>query len=413
MKRGLVCLGILLTVSAVAAPSLPAADAEKEFRAVLIRALQEHHIPGLSVAIATRQGVVWTGTVGVANLTSKAPAHAGYLYGIGSITKTFVACLVERLIDEGRLSEDTRLLDVLGAETLRGIPNASEATIGQLLNHSSGIATWEMDADWIRVGRGAQLDPEKWWGKSETLEFLREDRHPATNPPGVGFAYSNTNYTLLGLVLERVTGRAMVTLLHHDLLDPLGLKDIRLEGFEPIDGQRVPGRYHYGTAEFLRTAGRAAAFREVGNGLLDVSRSNLSTEWTAGGLLATAHDLAAFTLALRDGQVVSAAALQRMTHFSSTGEADEEVGQGLFREKMNPGWLIGYDGGVLGFGAVMGWFEQGDVVIALMANVGMMHAGDAAWFPLQLVRSAAFVHAAQRLAMHLTPPLAPVPVNVH
>jgi D-alanyl-D-alanine carboxypeptidase len=387
--------------SALAAQPTPAPDAE--LRAVLAQAMHDYHAPGFSVAIATRQGVVWTGAVGYADLTRKMPAHAGYLYGIGSITKTFVASLVERLIDDGTLSEDTTLVSVLGPEIVGDIPNAAQTTIGQLLNHSSGVPTWEFDADWMTQGRGSALNPSKYWSKTETLDFLRGGRHPATNPVGQGYAYSNTNYTLLGLVLEKVTGRDVVDLLHAQLLDPLGLKDIRLEGFEAIDSARIPARYHYGTAEFRRTAGVSPAFREVGGGLLDVSRSNLSTEWTAGGLLATPRDLAAFTLALRDGRVVSRQALARMTHFRPTDEADEQAGAGIFREQVAGGWLDGYDGGVLGFGAVMGWIEGEDIVIALATNVGMMHAGDDAFYPLKLVRSPAFMHAVRHLAGTLTP----------
>ncbi len=397
---------LVAVVALVMAPLARAAQpgAEETFRATLERAMRAHHLPGISAAIATRQGVVWVGAVGEANLATHARANAGYLYGIGSITKTFVACLVERLVDEGRLGLDARAVDVLGPEVLAGIPNAERATIRQLLSHSSGIPTWEFDAEWIRKGRGADSRPDYLWGKAETLDYVRGARHPATNPPGEGYAYANTNYTILGLVVEKVTGRDIVDILHHDLLAPLGLADIRLEGFEAIDPGRMPARYHYDTREFRAVAGVSPAFRVAVPGLLDVSASNLSTEWTAGGLVATARDLAAFTLALRDGRVVPPATLARMVAFAPTDAADEEVGQGLFRERLADDWLVGYDGGVLGFGAVMGWVEHGDVVIALLTNVGMMHAGDAAFYPLKLVRSASFVRAARRLAQSLSPP---------
>jgi D-alanyl-D-alanine carboxypeptidase len=387
-------------------PSAAEADehgAEDAFRAVLMRASRQHQLPSISAAIATRQGVIWSGAVGYANLETHSRANPADLYGIGSITKTFVACLVERLVDEGRLSLDATASDILGPDIVAGIPNADRATIRQLLNHTSGIPTWEFDAEWIRKGRGAESAPDRLWGKAETLDYVRGARHPATNEPGKSFAYANTNYTLLGLVVEKITRRDIVDLLHNDLLGPLGLVDIRLEGFEPIDPSRIPARYHYDTPEFRRTAGLSAAFRLAAPGLIDVSRSNLSTEWTAGGLLATAHDLAAFTLALRDGRVVAPATLARMVSFAPTDDAAEEVGQGLFHERLADDWLIGYDGGVLGFGAVMGWLEHGDLVVVILTNVGMMHAGDDAWYPLQLVRSKEFLRAARRLALELSP----------
>jgi D-alanyl-D-alanine carboxypeptidase len=393
---------LVVVAGAGHAGEMPAAEAR--FRAVLAAAAKEHHLPGISAAVATRQGVVWIGAVGEVNVDTHARANAAYLYGIGSITKTFVACLVERLVDEGRLSLDTRAIDILGPEVLAGIPNADVATIGELLNHSSGIPTWEFDADWIRKGRGAGSRGDYLWSKAETLDYVRGTKHPATNPAGHGYAYANTNFTILGLVIEKVTGREVVDLLHSELLGPLGLTDIRLEGFEAVDAARLPGRYHYDTAEFRAVAGLSPGFRPVAPGLIDVSASNLSTEWTAGGLVATPRDLAAFTLALRDGRVVPAATLARMTHFGPTDEADEEVGQGLFHEKVAGDWLVGYDGGVLGFGAVMGWLDHDDVVIALATNVGMMHTGDDSWYPLRLVRTKAFIDAARGLAHALSPP---------
>jgi D-alanyl-D-alanine carboxypeptidase len=387
---------------AVSAAPVNEHSAEEGFRAVLLQTSKEHRLPSISAAIATRQGVIWTGAVGYANLETRSRANAAYLYGIGSITKTFIACIVERLVDQGRLSLDATAADILGPEVTAGIPNADRATIRQLLNHTSGIPTWEFDAEWIRRGRGADSAPDRIWGKAETLDYVRGARHPATDAPGKSYAYANTNYTLLGLVVEKITGRDIVDVMHNDLLTPLGLADIRLEGFEPIDPLRISARYHYDTPEFRRTAGISPAFHLAAPGLIDVSRSNLSTEWTAGGLLATARDLAAFTLALRDGRVVAAATLARMVSFGPTGDAGEEVGQGLFHERLADDWLIGYDGGVLGFGAVMGWLEHEDLVAVIMTNVGMMHTGEA-WYPLQLVRSKAFVRAARRLALELSP----------
>jgi CubicO group peptidase (beta-lactamase class C family) len=172
------------------------------------------------MAIATRQGAVWTGSVGLANVVSQSGSHAGYLYGIGSITKMFVACVVEQLIDEGRLTPTARVRDVLGEEVIQAIPNADRATVG-----------------------------------------------------------SNTNYTLLRLIIEKVTGKEAVSEIHRRLLDSRGMTDVKFEGFETVDGARLPARYQFGTA---------------------------------GGIVATPHDLALFARDPRDGRVVSADALARI-----------------------------------------------------------------------------------------------------
>jgi len=363
-------------------------------------------MPSISIAIATRQGVIWEGAVGYADLESQSRAHPGYLYGIGSITKMFVACVVEQLVDEGRLNLDTPVRDILGDAVVANVPNADRATVRQLLDHTSGIPSWEFDPVWIRRGRGADMDVSHIWGKTEALDYLKSGRDKPTNDPGLGYGYSNTNYTLLGLVIEKVTGREAVCEVHDRILAPLGLADVHFEGFEAVDEARMPSRYHFGTADFLRDAGMHTSFRRVSGSLvhgplIDVSASNLSTEWTAGAMVATARDLALFARALRDGLIVGPAALARMSAFRPTDDKDEDMGQGLARDRYGKEILIGYTGNVLGFGAAVGWIPNEDVVIALMTNVGAMHAGESAYYPEKLLKETGLIAAARAIAREL------------
>jgi D-alanyl-D-alanine carboxypeptidase len=379
-----------------------ATNAEDALRAQLAMGLARG-MPSISFAIATRQGVIWSDAVGYSDLPSRSLAHTGYMYGIGSITKMFVACVIEQLVDEGRLNLDSTGAELLGNEVVAGIPNAARATVRQLLDHTSGVPSWEFDPEWIRHGRGSAMDVSHIWGKTEALDYLKSGRDRATNEPGLGYGYSNSNYTLLGLIIEKVTGHDAVLEIHERLLAPRGLTDIRFEGFEPIDAARVPSRYHFGTPDFMRDAGRHPSFRRIGGRLIDVSRSNLSTEWTAGAMLATARDLALFLRDLRDGRVVSAAALQRMAEFKATDDRDEDMGQGLALDRYGRERLIGYTGNVLGFGAAAGWIPGEDVVIALLTNVGAMHAGDTAYYPEKLLKNSRVIAAARAVARERTP----------
>jgi D-alanyl-D-alanine carboxypeptidase len=393
------------------APCASAQVTDQKLRAELGKGLAGG-MPSISAAIATRQGVIWEGAVGYADLTSRDLAHPGYLYGVGSITKIFIACVVEELIDEGRLSLDASVRDLLGDAVVSRIPNANRATVRQLLDHTSGIPSWEFDREWIRHGRGAEMDVTHIWGKTEALDYLKSGRDQAHNEPGKGYAYSNTNYTLLGLVIEKVTGHDAVREVHERILTPEGLSDIHFEGFEPVDKSRVPHRYHFGTAEFLRDAGMHDSFRRVSDPyvhtpLIDVSHSNLSTEWTAGAVVATARDLALFARDLRDGRIVSQAGLERMQGFRPTDDKDEDMGQGLALDRYGNERLIGYTGNVLGFGAAVGWVPNEDVVIAVMTNVGAMHSGEQAYYPEKLLKESGVIAAARELARQLAPHAAP------
>jgi D-alanyl-D-alanine carboxypeptidase len=352
-------------------------------------------IPGISVAIATRHGLTWTGASGVANLQSAQPVTANMLFGIGSITKTFVAVVILQLVEEGRLDLQDTPVDVLN-DAVTDIANVRQATIPQLLNHTGGVPSWEDDPNWIRDGRGARLDVDHPWGKTDALDYVRG--HAPLAAPGEKYSYSNTNYTLLGMMIEKVTGVDAADEIRRRILHPLGLKDIYLEGFEPVPVHRLPHRYHRATPAFRRDAGVNAAFPEVRPELIDATRSNLSVEWAAGGMLATARDLALYGTALRDGKLLQSQSMQLMTRWYPTGKDAIQVGHNVFRWGYPEGLAhIGHNGDVLGFSAALYWLESADAVAAALCNVGTMHSGEIPIGLYSIVKSREFLERVVRL----------------
>jgi D-alanyl-D-alanine carboxypeptidase len=331
-------------------------------------------IPGVSATIANRKGVIWSRTAGFADIAARTPMTHDYVFGVGSITKTFVSVLAFQLAEEGLLSLDATLSSILGSDIVRGIANADTATIAQLMNHTAGIPSWEDDPVWIRDGRGKTIEPSRSWGKGDTLDYIRGDRHPALFPAGQSFSYSNTHFTLLGLVIEHVAGSSLQAELRRRIIDPLELTHTYLEGFEERSSMLLPRRYHYATETFRQVAGIAESFSEVPHGLIDVSGSNLSVEWAAGGIVSSPRDLVRFASALRDDELLRPGTLNRMrTWVSARPNAD--AGHGLFRFETSSGFLDGHNGNVLGFTGSFWWAEKGDCVVAVLANVGSMHAG--------------------------------------
>ncbi len=370
-------IAIALAVSACKPQADAPLDSEPgaamELQAILNEAVVKG-VPGISAAVANGNGLVWTGVAGMSDVQANTPIRPDMFFGIGSITKTFVAVVILQLAEEGLVNLQGTAASILGT-AVDGIPNADRATIAQLLNHTGGVPSWEDDPAWIREGRGDRLDPSRIWGKTETLPYITG--HQPLFPAGEKFSYSNTNYTLLGMVIERVTGNDAVAEIHRRILDPLGLADIRLEGFEPVPNERVAHRYHWATATFRETAGINAAFPEVRPGLIDASRSNLSVEWTAGGMVATASDLARYAVALRDGRLLKPESMTFLTTWFTVG-TDSQVGHNVFRRTNPDGFTtIGHDGDVLGYTGSLYWVEGTDAVVAVVANVGSMHSTSA------------------------------------
>ncbi len=335
-------------------------------------------LPGISAAIANADGIIWSGVAGYSDLAHKKPVSPTTLFGIGSITKPFSAIVALQLSEEGRLDLAASAGDILGPELVADIPNTNSATILQLMNHTSGVPTWEFDAEWIPDGRGERFEVGQVWAKDATLEYLRDGDNPATNKPGAQFNYANTNYTLLGLIIEKVTGNDLTEEIRNRILRPLGLKDIYLDGFEPLPRERVAGNYHFASESYLNAAGLHPAFPTIRPGLIETSAYNLSPEWAAGGMVAAASDLARFAAGLAAGKLLNARSRALFFDFRPTQTSDGrmEAGRGIFRMPMREGGppLINHTGGVLGFSAVMAWLEGTDTSLVVLINVGTMHA---------------------------------------
>jgi len=204
--------------------------------AVLTAALAEtgvDHGPGLFGLVTEHGEVVFEGSVGVADLAGPRPIAAQDRFRIASVTKTYVAALVMQLIAEGRLSLDDSV-----QQRLPGlVPDRSEITVELLLRMRSGLPDWVGpvfgDPPDIRV-----LD--RYWAPTELVEIaLTADSRVA---PGTGYRYCNTDYALLGLMIERVTGQSVEAQLWQRIFQPLHLDDTSFPTVKPqIRGPHASG----------------------------------------------------------------------------------------------------------------------------------------------------------------------------
>lgn len=266
-----------------------------------------------------------------------------------------------------------------------------------MLSHTAGVESWEDDPVWIVEGRGKELYPEKIWTKTEPLDYIRRP-NPSGPEPGQ-WSYSSTNYTLLGLVIEEITEKTTESEIRRRILDPLGMEHTYLEGYEKPQPDRLPRRYHWATEKFRETAGICPSFSEVRDNLIDATGSSLSVEWTAGGIVSSPLDLLKFAIAIRDGKLLSPSSLGIMKAWRPT-TGPEEMGHGLFRYESPAGdgrWL-GHFGSVLGFTGSLLWKEEGDCAVAILANVGTMHAGKVPSSAFHVLLNSDFFRLASELA---------------
>nr|MBX2816801.1 beta-lactamase family protein [Saprospiraceae bacterium] len=192
-------------------------------------------VPGMTMLIENPEGQ-WRGAAGFADLQNQTPMQPCHLLRVGSITKTFTAILILLLQEEGVLTIEDSIKQHLSSSIVERIRNADQATIKQLLNHTSGIADYSDEIDFSL----AQLDrPTRKWTAAQELEFVY-DAEPQF-AVGTKRNYCNTNFLLLGLIAEHATGRTGSALFQEKIFDPLGLSSTYFSDEGALPDQLVRG----------------------------------------------------------------------------------------------------------------------------------------------------------------------------
>ncbi|MEV6101872.1 serine hydrolase domain-containing protein [Nocardia sp. NPDC051981] len=250
---------------------------------------------------------------------------------IGSVTKTFTAAVVMQLVAEGKVNLDSPVDTYLPGLLSGDGADGRVITVRQLLQHRSGIPEFagQPGADeLIAAAEDRTLAP------AEAVSMAL--RQPAQFAPGTRYAYTNTNFIVLGMLIEKLTGRGYSDELTERIIGPLGLHDTYL----PPPGEReIRGEHPHG-------------YQETAAGTVDVSRIEPSIPWAAGALVSTGHDLNTFWRALFDGRLVPAPQLAEMT--TPQDGANEEDGRGyglgVGSTELSCGVrFIGHSGGIPGY----------------------------------------------------------------
>ncbi|GAA4632620.1 serine hydrolase domain-containing protein [Actinoallomurus vinaceus] len=207
---------------------------------------------------------------------------AGSRYRIGSQTKQITATVLLKLVQEGRLSLDDKLSKVLPEVAAQGlVERADEITVRELIRHTSGIP------DFFGSGRFDDFDFTTYY---RPIDLVKASRSlPRTGEPGEKFSYSNTNYVLIGMIIERLTGHTLPKEFARRIFAPLGMKSTYLT-VKPPQGIKGPHGHGY----YPDAAGRPR----------DVDRQNASFGGAAGGIVSTAHDISIFRRAFDQGKLL-------------------------------------------------------------------------------------------------------------
>jgi D-alanyl-D-alanine carboxypeptidase len=319
MRRSVTWALVILTLAATAA----SASSTEGTLGPELEAVVAAGTPGALILVDDGTTRV-AAAAGLGDLRAGARLRPADRFRAGSITKTFVAVVVLQLVREGRLSLD----DSVERRLPGAVPNGHRVTIRELLAHTSGLSDYAADELFLR--RTAS-EPGRRWTPRELVG--RAVRMGPAGSPGGRFAYASTNYILLGLVVERVTGTTIGEQLRRRIFAPL-----RLRGTSFVPGMRIAGRHAHGYAPSAHDGivGSLATAR-------DRSSASASWAWAAGAVVSTAPDLSRFFGALLGGRLLAPRVVASMRP-----PAGARYGLGLGAFATPCGTAIGHTGNLLG-----------------------------------------------------------------
>jgi D-alanyl-D-alanine carboxypeptidase len=317
--------------------------------------------PGVSAAISLPDESVITLTAGEADTVRHIPMPPDGRLLQGSVGKTYFAALAMQLIGTGELELEAPVSRYLGHRAWYArIPNASGITVRHLMTHTSGVMRYEFKPAFTA---DLTAQPDKHWRPEELLAYVLDEE--ASFPAGEGWEYSDTNFILLGMIMEEVTGHPCYGLIQERLLGPLALANTVPSNSRTIpgliQGYAGPGNPFGGTDEMLLSDGRFAI--------------NPQFERAGGGFASTPADIARWARALYTGQAFDPSLLPLMLEgVPAQLGSGSRYGLGVILTDTPAGPSQGHNGFFPGYLTEMAYFPELDIAVALQVNTSVGRA---------------------------------------
>jgi D-alanyl-D-alanine carboxypeptidase len=276
----------------------------------------------------------------------------------GSVGKTFAAATALQLVKAGKIGLDDRIEKYLGREPwFSRLPNSRDITVRQLMNHTSGLVRYEFKDQFTR---DLTANPEKRWKPAELVSYLLDEKPPFE--AGKGWDYSDTNYIVLGMIIEKVTGRRFYDEANQRLLKPL-----KLGRTIPQDGPRLEGVVQ-GYAGPNNPFGGKDEMIQAGMFVI-----NPQFEWTGGGYASTAQDLARWAKMIYEGKAFSPDLLPQVLDGVAAPVLGRETryGLGVIIRQTPAGASYGHSGFFPGYMTDVMYFPKQKVAVAVQVNTSV------------------------------------------
>jgi D-alanyl-D-alanine carboxypeptidase len=336
---------LLLLFAALAAR---AQEVEKKVDEYVRAEMEKRHIPGVSIAVVKEGKPLFAKGYGLANVEFDAPAAADTVYQLASVTKQFTATAILLLAEDGKLSLDDKI-----AKFVPDAPSAWEGvTVRHLLNHTSGIKSYTSLPDFMST-------PGKAFSHSDMLKLIAAQ--PMDFQPGEKWTYNNSGYYLLGMIIEKASGKEYGEFLAERIFKPLGMTSTRFN------------------SKALVVKGRAVGYTRASNETRNAEFVHPSQPYSAGALISTVNDMAKWDAALYSDKVLKKAVLDIMwTPTQLKDGKTQDYGFGWSVGKIAGHREIGHGGGIPGFSTQISRFVDDKLTVIVLTNLDSGNAGSLA-----------------------------------
>ena len=290
-----------------------------------------------TLSISENSKIIYSKSIGKEDVASRKLSNNLTKYRIGSISKMFTACLIFQAIEENKISLKQNI-----NRFFPKIANSKEITIGNLLNHHSGIHNYTNDTSYLNYYTTSK-------SKKEMLEIIQAGG--SDFKPNSKAEYSNSNYILLSFILEKIYKKSYEELLQLKIIQPLGLKNT------------------YFGKKLELAKNESASYLFSGKWELE-NETHSSVSLGAGGIVSTTEDLLFFISNLFEGKIITAASLEQMI------KLEDGFGMGIFSVPFYDKKGFGHTGGIDGFSSFLYTFPEEKISIALTSNGSRFNNND-------------------------------------
>jgi D-alanyl-D-alanine carboxypeptidase len=361
MKRRLdpvwiVTPAIACLLGLVGAGSCAKTGQEREIQQTLDGILAAYELPGANLSIIYPDGRHEDHSAGFAEVASQRKMTADRVMFSGSIGKTYAATVILQLVDEGKISLDDQFIDHFrDVEWLYDLPNIGNITLRMLLQHTSGLPRYVMKPE---VWSAMKADPDRIWTYQDRMSYIFHDE--PVHPAGEGWSYSDSNYILLGMLIEKITGKYYYDVVRERILDKLNLEDTHAAVRRDMPG--LPQAYS-----------RLPEFFQIPEKVVEEGKYciNPQLEWTGGGFACTTSDLASWARAFYNGSLLSDSLFALVITPNKNGHLIHpglSYGTGSFIFDTDFGKAYGHTGFVPGFRSIFAHYSELNISMALQFN---------------------------------------------